>query len=154
MPVLRKPRLPIYSQNRVDQSNVTCQKCLEKGHWTYMCKGKRKYLERESYTSKLGKRIDSIQQKRPRSATANKYAAFGTFCFLSSRHSSSSSSSSGSSNSSQDDSSESDDDKSEESGSDDTSTDSRCSSATTDSSSEDESNSSSSDSSERSPKMN
>ncbi|CAH8540401.1 unnamed protein product [Dicrocoelium dendriticum] len=141
MPVLRKPRLPIYSQNRVDQSNVTCQKCLEKGHWTYMCKGKRKYLERESYTSKLGKRIDSIQQKRPRSATANK-------------HSSSSSSSSGSSNSSQDDSSESDDDKSEESGSDDTSTDSRCSSATTDSSSEDESNSSSSDSSERSPKMN
>lgn len=34
---------------------VRCQKCLEMGHWSYECKGKRKYLHRSSRTSQLKK---------------------------------------------------------------------------------------------------
>lgn len=32
---------------------VRCQKCLEYGHWTYQCTGKRKYLHRSSRTQLL-----------------------------------------------------------------------------------------------------
>ncbi|PNF27674.1 hypothetical protein B7P43_G14590 [Cryptotermes secundus] len=45
---------------------VRCQKCLEYGHWTYECKGKRKYLHRSSRTSQLKKRLklreEAVQQ--------------------------------------------------------------------------------------------
>jgi len=36
---------------------VRCQKCLEMGHWSYECKGKRKYLHRSSRTSQLKKAL-------------------------------------------------------------------------------------------------
>ncbi|EFN66970.1 Zinc finger CCHC domain-containing protein 10, partial [Camponotus floridanus] len=36
---------------------VRCQKCLEMGHWSYECKGKRKYLHRSSRTSQLKKTL-------------------------------------------------------------------------------------------------
>ncbi|CAH1105582.1 unnamed protein product [Psylliodes chrysocephalus] len=36
---------------------VRCQKCLEYGHWSYECKGKRKYLHRSSRTQLLKKRL-------------------------------------------------------------------------------------------------
>lgn len=36
---------------------VRCQKCLEYGHWTYECKGKRKIVLRESRTAQLNKRL-------------------------------------------------------------------------------------------------
>ncbi|KAF8561689.1 hypothetical protein P879_10000 [Paragonimus westermani] len=58
-------RLDIFF-SQINLSNVTCQKCLQKGHWTYQCKGKRKYLERESYTSKLDKKLESIEQRKSR----------------------------------------------------------------------------------------
>ncbi|KAH8872185.1 Zinc finger CCHC domain-containing protein 10 [Schistosoma japonicum] len=52
-----------------DTSLISCQKCLEKGHWTYQCTNQRKYLKRESYTSILEKRLETqkkskIQKKR------------------------------------------------------------------------------------------
>lgn len=34
-----------------------CQKCLELGHWTFECKGKRKVVMRESRTTMLNKRL-------------------------------------------------------------------------------------------------
>jgi hypothetical protein len=37
--------------------DVRCQKCLEKGHWTYQCTGKRKYVERQSRTKEMTKRL-------------------------------------------------------------------------------------------------
>ncbi|CAG9856506.1 unnamed protein product [Phyllotreta striolata] len=39
---------------------VRCQKCLEYGHWSYECKGKRKYLHRTSRTKLLKKRLKTI----------------------------------------------------------------------------------------------
>lgn len=36
---------------------IRCQKCLEYGHWSYECKGKRKYLHRSSRTKQLKKRL-------------------------------------------------------------------------------------------------
>nr|CAD7196601.1 unnamed protein product [Timema douglasi] len=41
---------------------VRCQKCLEYGHWTYECKGKRKFLHRSSRTSQLKKRLKMKQE--------------------------------------------------------------------------------------------
>ncbi|XP_076258980.1 uncharacterized protein LOC143195591 [Rhynchophorus ferrugineus] len=42
---------------------VRCQKCLEYGHWSYECKGKRKYLHRSSRTQILKKRLKTIQEQ-------------------------------------------------------------------------------------------
>lgn len=36
---------------------VRCQKCLEYGHWTYECKGKRKFVHRDTRTVQLNKRL-------------------------------------------------------------------------------------------------
>lgn len=38
-----------------NKQHVRCQKCLEFGHWTYECTGKRKYLHRPSRTAQLAK---------------------------------------------------------------------------------------------------
>ncbi|XP_073984429.1 uncharacterized protein isoform X1 [Rhodnius prolixus] len=38
-----------------------CQKCLESGHWTYECKGKRKFLHRTSRSSLLNKRMKVLE---------------------------------------------------------------------------------------------
>lgn len=34
-----------------------CQKCLELGHWTYECKGQRKYVHRDSRTQTLKRKL-------------------------------------------------------------------------------------------------
>ncbi|CAG5106691.1 Similar to Zcchc10: Zinc finger CCHC domain-containing protein 10 (Rattus norvegicus), partial [Cotesia congregata] len=36
---------------------MRCQKCLEMGHWSYECKGKRKYVHRSSRTVQLNKAL-------------------------------------------------------------------------------------------------
>lgn len=51
-----------------DAGTYTCQKCLQKGHYTYECKGKRKYLYRPSRTKMFKKKqkLDMIEaQKNP-----------------------------------------------------------------------------------------
>ena len=35
-----------------------CQKCLEFGHWTYECKGQRKYVHRDSRTQTLKRKLE------------------------------------------------------------------------------------------------
>ncbi|GLH14363.1 Zinc finger CCHC domain-containing protein 10, partial [Gryllus bimaculatus] len=47
----------LLKKNAAYPPNVRCQKCLEYGHWTYQCQGKRKYLHRSSRTSQLKKRL-------------------------------------------------------------------------------------------------
>lgn len=37
-------------------SDVVCQKCLEKGHWTYQCKNEAAYRTRPSRTKELLRR--------------------------------------------------------------------------------------------------
>jgi len=44
-----------------DSSTVRCQKCLEMGHWTYECKGKRKHVDRPSRTDQLKKTLKQIE---------------------------------------------------------------------------------------------
>ncbi|XP_026761430.1 zinc finger CCHC domain-containing protein 10 [Galleria mellonella] len=42
---------------------IRCQKCLEYGHWSYECKGKRKILVRPSRTQILKKNLKSNDVK-------------------------------------------------------------------------------------------
>ncbi|XP_045460575.1 zinc finger CCHC domain-containing protein 10 [Harmonia axyridis] len=49
------------NKNGYPPQGVRCQKCLEYGHWTYECKGKRKYLHRESRTQQLKKKIKIME---------------------------------------------------------------------------------------------
>lgn len=41
---------------------IKCQKCLNLGHWSYECKGKRKYVHRTSRTKDLNKKIDEMKE--------------------------------------------------------------------------------------------
>ncbi|XP_014289924.1 zinc finger CCHC domain-containing protein 10 [Halyomorpha halys] len=55
---------PLNTTNKSSQPQTAkCQKCLEVGHWTYECKGKRKFLHRSSRTAQLSKRIKAIEDK-------------------------------------------------------------------------------------------
>ncbi|KAK4871454.1 hypothetical protein RN001_006922 [Aquatica leii] len=47
---------------------VRCQKCLEFGHWSYECKGKRKYLHRSSRTQQLQKRLKLLEEEKTKAA--------------------------------------------------------------------------------------
>merc|ERR1739838_1188500 len=38
---------------------IRCQKCLEMGHWTYECKGEKKYVHRDSRTKMLKRKMDT-----------------------------------------------------------------------------------------------
>ncbi|KAJ0172105.1 hypothetical protein K1T71_012078 [Dendrolimus kikuchii] len=42
---------------------IRCQKCLEYGHWSYECKGKRKILTRPSRTQVLKKNLKTKEEE-------------------------------------------------------------------------------------------
>lgn len=44
-------------------SSYTCQKCLQVGHFTYECKGERKYVQRQSKTQILKRKIEGGEDK-------------------------------------------------------------------------------------------
>ncbi|KAG6941112.1 zinc finger CCHC-type containing 10, partial [Chelydra serpentina] len=46
-----------------NKQHVRCQKCLEFGHWTYECTGKRKYLHRPSRTVELAKALKEKENR-------------------------------------------------------------------------------------------
>uniref|UniRef100_A0A1B6HKY5 Zinc finger CCHC domain-containing protein 10 n=1 Tax=Homalodisca liturata TaxID=320908 RepID=A0A1B6HKY5_9HEMI len=48
---------PSLKKKSANPQGARCQKCLEHGHWTYECKGKRKIVVRESRMSMLKKRM-------------------------------------------------------------------------------------------------
>ena len=48
----------------VFQQNVTCQKCLQKGHWTYECKNSRKYVHRSSRSYELNKNMKQAKKRK------------------------------------------------------------------------------------------
>ncbi|XP_012276798.1 zinc finger CCHC domain-containing protein 10 [Orussus abietinus] len=94
---------------------MRCQKCLEMGHWSYECKGKRKYIHRTSRTAHLKKVIkeqaeNKIDQCKVEHTKPVKKKIKED---LSSSDSSSSSSNSGSSDSSDSTSSDSESDSSD-----------------------------------------
>ncbi|XP_067040039.1 zinc finger CCHC domain-containing protein 10-like [Acropora muricata] len=55
-------RYYILNKKRQEQAgNQKCQKCLQMGHWTYECKNKRKYLQRDSRTTVMKKKLKSVK---------------------------------------------------------------------------------------------
>ncbi|XP_028631795.1 zinc finger CCHC domain-containing protein 10 [Grammomys surdaster] len=56
-------RLIARRQAEANKQHVRCQKCLEFGHWTYECKGKRKYLHRPSRTAELKKALKEKENR-------------------------------------------------------------------------------------------
>ncbi|XP_053699344.1 zinc finger CCHC domain-containing protein 10-like [Sabethes cyaneus] len=59
---------------------VRCQKCLEYGHWSYECKGKRKYVHRSSRTQMLKKNLNKLDSANSggQPKTKNIKADYGT----------------------------------------------------------------------------
>lgn len=55
-------------------NGIRCQKCLQMGHWTYECREKRKYVQRDSRTKLLDKnlaaRANDLQNKQEISKVA------------------------------------------------------------------------------------
>ncbi|XP_056587327.1 zinc finger CCHC domain-containing protein 10 [Triplophysa dalaica] len=143
-------RLIARRQAEANKQHVRCQKCLEYGHWSYECTGKRKYLYRPSRTTELKKKLKENENKAadengpgilPVSDKKTKKK----------RSSSSDSSSKDSSSSSSDSSSDSSDSSSSSSSSEDSSSDSEDSSSPSSSSSSSTSESDSSSSSDQGP---
>ncbi|CAH8857314.1 unnamed protein product [Trichobilharzia szidati] len=115
----RRPRLPTLFQSRVtDNTLVTCQKCLEKGHWTYQCTGKRKYLKRESYTVILGKKIEAQKKLKVKKSSSGTSSSESSSSSSGESSTSSSSAESGEEDSSSESNSSSDESSSDSSSSD------------------------------------
>ncbi|XP_074621314.1 uncharacterized protein LOC141879874 isoform X1 [Acropora palmata] len=124
-------RYYILNKKRQEQAgNQKCQKCLQMGHWTYECKNKRKYLQRDSRTAVMKKKLKSVK-----TTSYNNKSVFST---------GEEKSESDESSSSEDESDDSDDSSSTDSSSD--SSDQSSSSSTSESSSSSTSNSEDSDS--------
>ncbi|KAJ6634491.1 Zinc finger CCHC domain-containing protein 10 [Pseudolycoriella hygida] len=116
-------------------AGARCQKCLEYGHWSYECTGKRKFVHRESRTKTLNKNINEMNEKRSKLSTtklATKKTSFDGVKPKKSKLNSNSSSS--------DDSSDSDSSDSDSSDSDDSSSSSSSSSSADSDSSDSDSN--------------
>ncbi|CAG9793371.1 unnamed protein product [Diatraea saccharalis] len=104
---------------------IRCQKCLEYGHWSYECKGKRKILVHPSRTQVLKKNLKAKEEGQCSNGSCkipNKKKRTGSDCSDcsdkgSSSDSSSESSSDSSGSSSDSSDSESDSESSSESGS-------------------------------------
>lgn len=53
----------VHFYREANKQNVRCQKCLEMGHWTYECTGKRKYLYRPTRTAEMKKKLKENEAK-------------------------------------------------------------------------------------------
>ncbi|CAK8688457.1 unnamed protein product [Clavelina lepadiformis] len=51
-------------QANLSKTEVTCQKCLQKGHWTYECKNERKYVHRTSRSHQLSKHVKQATKRK------------------------------------------------------------------------------------------
>lgn len=93
---------------------VRCQKCLEYGHWSYQCTGKRKYVHRSSRTQQLKRRLKTKEEGQKATVVKKLHSEKSTTktTVKSSSSSDSSSSSSASDSSSDSDSSSTDSDTS------------------------------------------
>uniref|UniRef100_A0A9L0T5N4 Zinc finger CCHC-type containing 10 n=1 Tax=Equus caballus TaxID=9796 RepID=A0A9L0T5N4_HORSE len=127
-----------------NKQHVRCQKCLEFGHWTYECTGKRKYLHRPSRTAELKK---ALREKENRLLLQQSIGETNVERKTKKKRSKSvTSSSSNSSDSSASDSSSESDETSTSSSSEDSDTDESSSSSSSSASSSSSSSSSDSDS--------
>lgn len=58
----RRPPCGMISAKVFSAENYRCQKCLEKGHFTYECTGKRKYVSRPNHTALLQKKLKTEEK--------------------------------------------------------------------------------------------
>ncbi|XP_060002328.1 zinc finger CCHC domain-containing protein 10 [Lagenorhynchus albirostris] len=150
-------RLIARRQAEANKQHVRCQKCLEFGHWTYECTGKRKYLHRPSRTAELKKALKEkenrllLQQSIGETNVERKTKKKRSKSVTSSSSNSSDSSASDSSSESEETSTSS---SSEDSDSDESSSSSSSSASSTSSSSSSDSDSDSSSSSSSSSSTN
>ena len=89
--------LPKKKSDEAATDKVRCQKCLNFGHWTYECKGERKYVHRDSRTKTLKRKLQDMKK-----SDQNDHDDMGSDKKKPNPNSSSSSSSSSSSGSSSD----------------------------------------------------
>ncbi|XP_064222382.1 zinc finger CCHC domain-containing protein 10 isoform X1 [Aotus nancymaae] len=142
--------LSSWDYSEANKQHVRCQKCLEFGHWTYECTGKRKYLHRPSRTAELKKALKEkenrllLQQSIGETTVERKTKKKRSKSVTSSSSSSSDSSASDSSSESEETSTSS---SSEDSDTDESSSSSSSSASSTTSSSSSDSDSDSSSSS-------
>ncbi|CAH3039094.1 unnamed protein product [Porites lobata] len=62
----------ILDKKRQQQAgNQRCQKCLQIGHWTYECTNKRKYLQRDSRTAVIKKKIKLMKSEKANTDSTN-----------------------------------------------------------------------------------
>ncbi|XP_051534322.1 zinc finger CCHC domain-containing protein 10-like [Myxocyprinus asiaticus] len=146
-------RLIARRQAEANKQHVRCQKCLEHGHWSYECTGKRKYLYRPSRTAELKKKLKDKENNASNETGPGIVSQTEKTTKKKRSSSSSSGSSSDSSSSSSDSSSDSSDSSSSSSSSEDSSSDSEDSSSSSSSSasSSSDSDSDSSSSSDHGP---
>jgi hypothetical protein len=52
----------MYNFSQPNAENYKCQKCLEKGHFTYECTGQRKYVHRPSRTKEMNKKMKQAEE--------------------------------------------------------------------------------------------
>ncbi|XP_068157534.1 zinc finger CCHC domain-containing protein 10 [Drosophila tropicalis] len=52
-------------------NGIRCQKCLQKGHWSYECREKRKYVHRSSRTKQLKKHLTQKEANKIEATTAD-----------------------------------------------------------------------------------
>ncbi|XP_077121977.1 zinc finger CCHC domain-containing protein 10 isoform X1 [Ranitomeya variabilis] len=135
-------RLIARRQAEANKQNVRCQKCLEMGHWSYECTGKRKYLYRPSRTVELKRTLKEKEARLLLGQSSGNSIQEAKMRKKRSKSVTSSSSSSSSSNSSDiEPSSDSEDTSSSSSSSEDTSSSSSSSSENSSSESESDSES-------------
>ncbi|XP_055155477.1 zinc finger CCHC domain-containing protein 10 isoform X5 [Symphalangus syndactylus] len=139
--ILIQPSIIISEANK---QHVRCQKCLEFGHWTYECTGKRKYLHRPSRTAELKK---ALKEKENRLLLQQSIGETNVERKAKKKSSSSSSSDSSASDSSSESEETSTSSSSEDSDTDESSSSSSSSASSTTSSSSSDSDSDSSSSS-------
>ena len=60
--------LSLSPSRQKDSSSYRCQKCLQYGHFTYECTGKRKYLYRPSRTKTLKKKRKEEEEAKTQAA--------------------------------------------------------------------------------------
>ncbi|XP_054107962.1 zinc finger CCHC domain-containing protein 10 isoform X2 [Callithrix jacchus] len=148
--------LSSWDYSEANKQHVRCQKCLEFGHWTYECTGKRKYLHRPSRTAELKKALKEkenrllLQQSIGETTVERKTKKKRSKSVTSSSSSSNGSSASDSSSESEETSTSS---SSEDSDTDESSSSSSSSASSTTSSSSSDSDSDSSSSSSSSTSM-
>ncbi|XP_055333580.1 zinc finger CCHC domain-containing protein 10-like isoform X2 [Paramacrobiotus metropolitanus] len=57
-------KLALTKKSQPAPESIRCQKCLQKGHWTYQCDKPAKYASRPSRTTELKKSVKQLEEEQ------------------------------------------------------------------------------------------